>query len=71
MECFRRAHALFNAVADKLNAALILDHLGARLPGRAGDADTARRVWTQAAKIFDRLGRRHGAAVHAKLAAIG
>jgi predicted negative regulator of RcsB-dependent stress response len=70
MECFRRAHALFDAVADKLNAALILDHLGDAARA-AGDADTARRVWTQPVEIFDRLDRRHGAAVHAKLAAIG
>ncbi len=69
-EHFRQAHELFEAVGDKLNAALILDHLGDAARA-AGDADTARQAWTQAVEIFDRLDRRHGDAVHAKLAATG
>jgi len=55
---------------DKLNAALILDHLGDAARA-AGDDDIARQAWTQAVEIFDRLDRRHGEAVHAKLAATG
>ena len=70
VERFRQAHELFEAVGDKLNAALILDHLGDAARA-AGDADTARQAWTQAVEIFDRLDRRHGDAVHAKLAATG